>query len=145
MNSLRLADDLLEQIQAREQRYQEQAYLFVLATIEFLQERLTVRRHLSGQELAHGVREHATDRFGLMAASVLKHWGIAETMDIGRIVFTLVDVGLLVTQPGDRIEDFAGQYDFDTAFDDWSYVWQGVARNEIRGLGHGGEGRGEVS
>lgn len=145
MNAVRLADDLMEQIQAREPRYLEQGYLFVLATIEFLQERLPVRRHLTGQELAHGVREYASERFGLMAASVLGHWGIADTMDIGRIVYTLVDVGLLVTQPGDRIEDFEGQYDFETAFDDWSYVWQGVAREEIRGSGHGGSGRGEVS
>ncbi|MBS1240720.1 MAG: hypothetical protein H6R40_147 [Gemmatimonadetes bacterium] len=137
---MRLADELLERIRAQETRYDEQAYLFVLASIEFLQARLPERRHVSGQELAAAVRDFAREQFGLMAPSVLGHWGIAETRDIGRIVFTLVDVGLLVTQPGDRLEDFDGAFDFLTAFDRWSYVWQGVPIG-----GAGGERRKEVT
>lgn len=138
---MRLADELLERIRAQETRYDEQAYLFVLASIEFLQARLPERRHVSGQELAAAVRDFAREQFGLMAPSVLGHWGVTETRDIGRIVFTLVDVGLLVTQPGDRLEDFDGAFDFMTAFDRWSYVWHGVP-NEGAG---GGERRREVS
>jgi uncharacterized repeat protein (TIGR04138 family) len=34
----------------------------------------------------------------------------------------LVEVGLLVTQPGDRIEDFHDVYSFERAFEE-SYVW----------------------
>lgn len=123
---VRLADEVLAQIRARETRYDEQAYLFVLASIEFLQARLPARRHVTGQELAHGVREFSLEQFGLMAPAVLRHWGIGETLDIGRIVFTLVDVGLLVTQPTDRLEDFEGTWDFATAFDRWSYTWHGL-------------------
>jgi uncharacterized repeat protein (TIGR04138 family) len=123
---VRLADELLEQIRSREARFDEQAYLFVLASIEYLQGRLPARRHVTGQELAHAVREFALERFGLMAPEVLRHWGIGESLDIGRIVFTLVDVGLLVTQPGDRPEDFEGTWDFETAFDSVSYPWRGV-------------------
>jgi len=126
MIELRLADDVLQRIQAREPRYDERAYLFILASIEYLQTRLAARRHVSGEELAHAVRTYARDRFGLLAPSVLAHWGITETLDIGRIVFILVDVGLLITQPGDCLTDFAGTYDFRSAFDDWSYVWEGV-------------------
>lgn len=126
MNQVRLADELLERIHARETRYDEQAYVFVLASIEFLQCRLPVRRHVSGQELAHAVRDFAREQFGLLAPSVLSHWGILQTGDIGRIVYTLVDVGLLITQPGDRLEDFEGVFDFHRAFEEWSYVWQGV-------------------
>lgn len=126
MNQVRLADELLAQIQARETRYGEPAYLFVLASIEYLQTRLPFRRHVTGRELACAVRDHARERFGLMAPAVLAHWGVAETMDIGRIVYTLVDVGLLVTQPDDRIEDFQDAWDFATAFDEWSYRWEGL-------------------
>jgi uncharacterized repeat protein (TIGR04138 family) len=43
------------------------------------------------------------------------------------VVFTLVEVGLLVTQPGDREQDFAGVYDFQEAFTD-TYTWEGVRR-----------------
>ncbi len=126
MNQVRLAEELLERIHARETRYAEQAYLFVLASIEYLQTRLPVRRHVSGQELAIAVRDYAREQFGLLAPSVLGHWGIAQTLDIGRVVYTLVDVGLLITQPGDRVEDFERVYDFRSAFEEWDYVWQGV-------------------
>jgi uncharacterized repeat protein (TIGR04138 family) len=132
MNELRLGDDVLSQVLSLETRYDERAYLFVLASIEYLQRRLEMRRHVTGPELAGAVRDYAVERFGLLAHSVLEHWGIRKTLDIGRIVFALVGVGLLITQPGDRVEDFDETYDFMTAFDDWSYVWQGV------GPGHGG-------
>jgi uncharacterized repeat protein (TIGR04138 family) len=126
MNMVRLADEVLERIRARETRYDEQAYLFVLASIEYLQTKLPVRRHVTGQELAFAVRDFAREQFGLMAHSVLAHWGLETTGDIGRIVFTLVDVGLLITQPGDRVEDFEGAYEFESAFDGWSYQWRGI-------------------
>jgi uncharacterized repeat protein (TIGR04138 family) len=123
---VRLADELLEQIRARDARYDEQAYLFVLASIEFLQSRLPARRHVTGQELAHAAREYSLEQFGLLAPEVLRHWGVGGSLDIGRIVYTLVDVGLLVTQPGDRLEDFEGSWDSETAFDRWSYSWRGI-------------------
>jgi len=126
VNQVRLAEELLERIHAREPRYAEQAYLFVLASIEFLQTRLPARRHVTGQELAHAVRDYARDQFGLLALAVLAHWGVVETLDIGKIVYTLVDVGLLITQPDDRVEDFDHVYEFRTAFEDWNYVWEGV-------------------
>ena len=135
MNQVRLAEELLERIHSREPRYAEQAYLFVLASIEFLQTRLPVRRHVSGQELAHAVRDYARDQFGLLAPSVLSHWGMVETLDIGRMVFTLVDVGLLITQPEDRLEDFDHVFEFRAAFEDWNYVWEGVPSLSPRSSG----------
>lgn len=130
---VRLADELLAQIRARDTRYDEQAYLFVLASIEFLQTRLPERRHVTGQELAHAVRDLSLQQFGLMAPSVLGHWGVKETLDIGRIVFTLVEVGLLVTQPGDKLEDFEATYDFATAFDEDAYDWRGIRTDAASG------------
>lgn len=127
MNELQFSDDVMARIRARGGRYDERAYLFVLATVEFLQSRLAVRRHVSGAELAVACRDLALAQFGLLARQVLEHWGITRTEDLGRVVFTLVEVGLLVTQPGDREEDFAGVYDFQEAFSD-SYAWQGVRR-----------------
>jgi uncharacterized repeat protein (TIGR04138 family) len=127
VNQLQFADDVMARIRARGGHYDERAYLFVLATVEFLQTRLPVRRHVSGAELAGACRDLAIEQFGLLARQVLEHWGITRTEDLGRVVFTLVEVGLLVTQPGDREEDFAGVYDFQEAFTD-AYTWQGVRR-----------------
>ena len=125
MNDLQLADDVMARIRARGGQYHERGYLFVLATIEFLQTRLEVRRHVSAPELAWACRDFAQQQFGLLAPGVLAHWGITRTEDIGRIVFTLVEIGLLVTQPGDTESDFEGVYRFADVFGD-SYEWQGL-------------------
>lgn len=125
MNELQLGEDVLARIRARGGQFHERAYLFVLATIEFLQSRLEVRRHVTGVELAWACRDFAQQQFGLLAEEVLGHWGIRRTEDIGRIVFTLVDIGLLVTQPGDQESDFEGVYQFADVFRD-SYEWRGL-------------------
>jgi uncharacterized repeat protein (TIGR04138 family) len=125
MNELQFADDVLARIRARGGQYHERGYLFVLAAIEYLQSRLEVRRHVTGAELAWACRDFAREQFGLLAPHVLAHWGVTRTDDFGRIVFTLVDVGLLVTQPGDQEGDFDGVYDFASAFGD-VYGWPGV-------------------
>jgi uncharacterized repeat protein (TIGR04138 family) len=125
VNDLQFADDVMARIRASGGRFHERAYLFVLATIEYLQSRLDARRHVTGAELAWACRDFAREQFGLMAPQVLQHWGITRTEDIGRIVFTLVEVGLLVTQPGDQESDFEAVYQFADAFGD-VYPWQGV-------------------
>lgn len=118
MQELQFADGVLARIRASGgQRYDERGYLFVLSAIEYLQTKLDVRRHVSGAELAWGCRDLAHERFGLLSRTVLDCWGITSTADFGRIVYTLVGIGLLSTQPGDREEDFHGIYDFGEAMD----------------------------
>ena len=53
--------------------------------------------------------------------------GIATTEDLGRMVFTLIDVGLLASQPTDKLEDFERVYDFAEVFRA-GYPWPGVER-----------------
>jgi uncharacterized repeat protein (TIGR04138 family) len=125
VNELQFADDVLKRIRARGGQYHERSYLFVLATIEYLQSRLETRRHVSGAELAWACRDFGREQFGLLAPHVLRHWGITRTEDFGRIVFTLVEVGLLVTLPGDHESDFEAVYDFADAFGE-VYQWRGV-------------------
>lgn len=126
MHGLQLADDLVDLIRDRDGRFHPQAYLFVLAALEHCQQRRAVRGHVSGADLAWACRDFARDQFGLTAPQVLDHWGVQGTVDLGRIVFTLVDIGLLAAQPDDRLEDFEQVYDFNTAFRD--YPWSGVRR-----------------
>ncbi len=125
MNQLQAADKVLDRIRDRSEPFDERAYLFVLAAVQFLQTRLPVRRHVTGVELAWACRDLALEQFGLLAPHVLAFWGVRHSGDFGRIVFALVDMGLLITQPGDREEDFDGVYQFRDAFDA-TYVWQGV-------------------
>lgn len=122
MPELAFRDGVMDRILLKEKRFHEQAYLFLLGALEFAQNRLTERRHISGRELAEACRDFAMDRFGVMARPVLEHWGVRCTEDFGDVVFTMVELGLLVTAPGDSREDFAQIYDFDDAFDR-SYPW----------------------
>jgi uncharacterized repeat protein (TIGR04138 family) len=127
MIDLRLADEIMARIRAHDGRYHERAYLFVLAALEYCQRRRATRGHISGPELARACRDFALEQFGLTARTVLSHWGVESTEDIGRIVFILIDVGLLIRNSTDRIEDFNGVFDFEEAFDA-NYPWAGVAR-----------------
>ena len=64
-------------------------------------------------------------QFGLLAPVFSPIGALHSTEDIGRIVYTLVEVGLLVTQPGDHESDFKAVYQFTDAFGE-SYDWQGL-------------------
>jgi len=125
MPELAFRDGVMDRIRVRESRFDEKAFLFVLAAIEFCQQRLPERRHLTGRELALGCRDLALDRYGVLARSVLEHWGLTNSASIGEIVFALVDVGLLSAQPTDSVADFLDVFDFHEAFDR-NYPWRVV-------------------
>ena len=110
-------DELFAALQARNPRYQEASYVFVLSALNYVLERLPEPRHISGREMAEGVRDLALERFGPMARTVLEHWGIAHTTDVGQIVFALVECGVLIKQDEDSPADFADVFDFDEAFE----------------------------
>ena len=116
MSELAFRDGIMDQIRLRERRFHEHAYLFVLAALERFQSRLAARRHIAGRELACACRDHALERYGVLGGAVLEHWGVKSTADIGAIVFTLVDLGLLIKQPGDSPLDFIDVFDFDRVF-----------------------------
>ncbi len=73
-------------------------------------------RHVTGQELCMGLRDLALQRFGPLARTVLASWGVHSTEDFGRLVFALVDAGILRKTDEDSLEDFQNVYDFDEAF-----------------------------
>lgn len=105
-------------------RYAEPGYAFVLSALQRRLSRLSAPRHVSGAEVAEAVRGLALERFGPLARTVLEHWGIHSTGDIGEIVFALVDCGILVKQPEDTREDFEGLFTFEEAFEE-DFPWSG--------------------
>ncbi len=106
----------IESILEKDPRYKFEAYTFILAALHDTVSKLKKPRHISGKELAVGIRKYALDQFGPMAKTVLHHWGIRATLDFGKIVFSLIDVQLLSKQPEDKLEDFDKVYEFDEAF-----------------------------
>ena len=115
----------MDRIRLREPRFDEHAYLFVLSSLEFCQSRLTERRHITGRELAEACRDLARQRYGVLARMVLEYWGLTCTADLGDVVFTLVEMGLLLSQPSDSREDFTDVFAFEDAFDR-DYPWNGA-------------------
>ena len=128
MSDVATLEAALAEIRRRDGKYNERAYVFVLAALEFAQTRLPARRHLSGVELAWACRDFALEQFGMLASAVMTHWGIHATDDFGQIVFMLIDVGLLARQPDDRLEDFEHVYEFAEVFKAGAgYRWPGVS------------------
>lgn len=76
-----------------------------------------VRAHITGPELLESVREFALERFGLLARTVFHCWSIHATDDFGRVVFDLIDRGLMSKTDGDQLSDFCDVYDFEEALD----------------------------
>jgi uncharacterized repeat protein (TIGR04138 family) len=122
MTDLQFAEEILLQLQEKNPRFHGKAYLFLLSALHHVMQKLERPRHISGQELAEGVRELALDRYGPMARTVLEHWGIHTTDDLGDIVFALVECGILIKQDDDRKEDFRAVFDFEEAFE-LGYPW----------------------
>lgn len=117
-----VGEEVLVRLRERNPGFHPRAYLLVLHALEHAMEGLPRRRHITGRELSEAVRKVALARFGLLTRIVLGHWGIHSTEDVGRVVFALVESGVLVKQEADRLEDFQGVYDFEDAFEA-GYPW----------------------
>jgi uncharacterized repeat protein (TIGR04138 family) len=137
--------DELARIIAGDPRYSIEAYAFVLEALNYAKyvklkakardrgksrskeadrqrlpsaqesKKTRVSGHVTGQELCDSIRKLALRQFGSMAATVLDHWGVRSTSDIGDIVYNLIAAGDLEKTPNDSRTDFDEVFDFDTA------------------------------
>ncbi|RLS53019.1 MAG: hypothetical protein DWH91_15305 [Planctomycetota bacterium] len=104
-------------------KYHPDAYRFVFDGLQFTQERLKrtshgpedESAHISGPELLDGVRELGLKKFGMLARTVFRSWGVKSTDDFGRIVFELIDCGEMRKTDRDQLTDFFSVFDFDQA------------------------------
>src|SRR5262245_35102668 len=117
----------LAELVRRDPRYAYEAYEFVFAALAHTQKMLGrsvpddpqvepgPNHHVTGRELAQGIRDLALREFGLMARTVFRLWGIDKTDDFGEIIFNLVDANLMSKTPTDSRADFHNVYDLDQA------------------------------
>jgi uncharacterized repeat protein (TIGR04138 family) len=77
----------------------------------------TISRHVTGQNLCECAREYAVSQWGLLAYTVLRRWNITRTIDIGRIVFALIDIGQMQKTDNDTLDDFRDVFDFKKALE----------------------------
>jgi uncharacterized repeat protein (TIGR04138 family) len=96
--------------------FRADAYFFVLEALENAMESLEKRDHITGEHLLEWIRDLGRERYGVMAGDVFHAWGVHATIDFGRIVFHLVEEGLLRKRDEDSLSDFVDKFDFDDAF-----------------------------
>ncbi len=106
----------IEKLAANSGRYKQQAYLFVYLALEYTLSKLPVRRHITARELLEGIKQYAKQLYGPMAKVVFECWGITKTEDFGKIVFALVDAGLMAKTEEDSLQDFKDVYDLEEEF-----------------------------
>lgn len=110
----------LSRITDADPRFSREAYEFIGHVVGMTIAKLAEsgeKRHVTGLELLENIRELALQEFGPMTSEVFKHWGLRDTMDIGYVVFNMVDNKLLSRSDNDSIEDFRDVFDFQEAFD----------------------------
>ncbi len=107
----------VEKIIGEDSRYKADAYEFVMKGLFYTQKKLKRKGHITGKELAEGLRDLALEEFGGMARTVLSHWGINETKDFGEIVYNMISENLLNKTESDSKEDFKDIYNFKEVFE----------------------------
>ncbi|MCX5681299.1 MAG: hypothetical protein NT079_03360 [Candidatus Omnitrophica bacterium] len=110
-------DTVLDTICHSDPRYKREAYEFVMEALNYTQKRFRRSKHVTGEELLVGIRQLLQRKFGLMALTVLDHWGVKSTEDFGHLVFNLVSHKILSKTEEDTIESFRNGYDFREVFD----------------------------
>lgn len=114
--------DRITRVTLEHPRYRREAYLFVLQGIQWSFDRLGTRRHLSGEEFTELLVAFAREQYGELAPFVFEEWGVHRTGDLGRIVYRLIEEGLMSRQPEDSIEDFEDVLDLKRALSDPDFV-----------------------
>ena len=103
----------------RDPRYRPEAYDVVRLALGHASELFRKgqeNQHVTGQELLEGFRQYVLQEFGPMSLTALDQMGIREGLDVGHIVYNLIEVGYFGKNEGDSLEDFAGGYEFSEAF-----------------------------
>ena len=119
MNTFDLA---VEEVYAKDNRYSPDAYQYLREVLDFAVKRIVEAegqsRHISGSELMFSFRDYTLQEFGPMSHPLLKEWGIKKTLDVGEMIFNLIEVGEFSKEEGDSLNDFKLIYTFKEAFDE---------------------------
>ncbi len=113
--------EMVERVVEKDPRYDKEAYDFVKEALEF-----TIKQQKKGQadpsvhvtaaELMDGFRQYALKEFGPMVMTVLEHWRVTSSEDVGNIVFNLIEAGVFGKTESDQPRDFQAAIDFHAAF-----------------------------
>ncbi len=93
-------------LSGKDTRFTPEAYGFVLASLDFERSRSGVDGHIKAPILVKAVADLAVLKFGPLAETVMKSWGVVESKHIGEIVYNLIDMEILTKTNDDKLEQF---------------------------------------
>ncbi len=108
-------DEAVRLIRQKDARYQPQAYDVVRLGLDHAQKivhgepkkgKSIVNRHVSGPQLLEGFRQHVLETYGPMSYPLLHNWGLRKSVDVGNVVFNIIETGLFGRSEEDNLEDF---------------------------------------
>ena len=97
---------------AREKKYKLESYIFISEAVNYAVTSLKERRHVSASELLTSLRDYAFREYGVISSQVLKDLGIDDAADVGKLVYLMIEVGLLSSSPEDSPDDFKINFKF---------------------------------
>jgi len=114
-------DEAVARILLKDTRFDRGAYHFLKEVLDFTVENEAVKsssssRHVTAEQLLYGFRDYALQEFGPMASTLMNEWGVQSCMDVGDMVFLLIDEGEFGKQDSDKPEDFREVFMFEEAF-----------------------------
>lgn len=104
--------------------YYREAFIFTLEVIHYSSQRIKKdegkQRHLSCEEFANEFVEFAKNKFGVLADTVLEQWNVRTSKDIGILVFSLIENGMMSKNEEDSLDQFEGLFETkDVSRYDW--------------------------
>lgn len=115
----------IREIVAKDPRYAPQAYELVRSSLDHAQKLVhgdpkkakpKDSRHVTGQQLVEGFRQHVLETYGPVSYKVVTNWGLKRSIDVGNVVFNLIEAKLFGSSPEDSLSDFEDVVDFKEAF-----------------------------
>jgi len=75
--------------------------------------------HITASQVCGGILAHAARYFNdkAEAKELLSEWGIHRSEDVGRIIFSMVEKGLIKAGDSDSIEQFNGLFTLESLFE----------------------------
>ena len=100
--------------------YPPDAYNFLVEsfniTLDRIKQEVDADQDISAAFLLEGIKRYALEQYGALAFHVLSEWNIHTTMDFGKMVFNLVQIGWFGKSDDDSIKDFDDVFSFEDAF-----------------------------
>lgn len=118
-----LPEKSMAEVIAADERYPPEAYAFLHEALAKAVKEThgaplgeSGQHHVSGEQLCCALRDLATERWGLLARTVLAKWNIRQTVDFGNMVYLLIRHEFMHKTESDSLEDFRDVFDFEEAF-----------------------------